>query len=74
MEYKYIMYNPTRECVSSINERDFNKLLFNETILNVVHKQLNMCNDVLIYEMLSYNVYDDTTNIFYLIVKRAIKE
>lgn len=74
MEYRYVMYNPAREWVSSINADDFNKLLFNETILNTVHKQLNKYNDVLIYEMLSYNIYDDTTNIFYLIVKRVIKE
>lgn len=74
MEYRYFIQSPDSNYITRLNANDFNKILFNETILNVVHKQITKYNDVIIYEMLSYDVDDDSANIFYLIVKRTIKE
>lgn len=72
MQFRYVRYVPKDNSVLQLDRQTFDKMLFNETILDVRHRSITRDRDMIIYEMLKYNIYDDSTELFYLYVDRVL--
>lgn len=68
MQFRYYIYYHHEDVQHQIDRVTFDKMLFNETIMSVAKRTINLNNELLVYDMLGYNPYDNTVNRFYLVM------